>query len=121
MSIEAFFLKLSEYGTAPILLVLTFAFGLLWKKVESKSEDDKKRTATLQAFLQGLINDMKKDFEERYSATNKRVDDLGAKVAGIERDYLPRDEHYRDFSGWRTELAELRNLIVSLFKEKSEK
>ncbi len=119
--VETFFFKLSEYGTGPLLICVIFAIGFLWKRVEKLSSDDKVRALKLQEFFEGVIKDLKKEFEERFSAQNRRIDNLSEKVGDIERDYIPRDEHYRDFSGWRTELADLRNLIVNLFKEQGKK
>lgn len=121
MGIETFLMQLSQYGTAPILLVLIFMIGLFWRRLEKKEDEDQKRSAALKGFLEGLINDLKKDFDERFAANNKRIEDLQSKVASIERDYLPRDDHYRDFSGWRAELEGIRTLIISLFKEQPKK
>lgn len=121
MSIETFLMQLSQYGTAPLLLVLVFIIGLFWRRMDKKDDDDKKRLASLQSALNASIDALKADFEKQFTATNKKIDELQSRVSCVERDYLPREEHYKEFSGWRAEINRLYDLIVNVFKEMPKK
>ena len=118
---EAFLTKLSSYGSAPFLLVVAFLLGWIIKKLEENGRKDEERAEKLKAAMTTQMNEMEERFEERFAVADKRIDELSTRVACVERDYLPREEHYKEFSGWRAEINRLYDLIVNLFKEKKDK
>ena len=121
MGVETLIGKLLDYGSAPALLVIAVRLGFLIRKLNENAEQDEKRAASLREFVQAQISTLKKDFDERASASDKRLDDLQSRVSCVERDYLPREEHYKEFSGWRAEINRLYDLIVNVFKEMPKK
>jgi len=118
---EVFFAKLASYGTGPVLLAVVCL--LLWvvKKLDENGKKDEERAEKLKAAMAAQMDAMEKRFEERFSISDKRLDELSTRVSCVEREYLPRDEHYKDLSGWRAEINRVSDLIVSLFKEKKDK
>ena len=121
MGIETLIGKLLEYGSAPAMIVIAVLVGVLLRKLNENAEKDEKRAATLQDFVRSQIAALKKDFDERAAGSDKRMDELQARMSCVERDYLPREEHYKEFSGWRAEINRLYDLIVSVFKEMPKK
>jgi hypothetical protein len=115
---EALIGKVLEYGTTPALLVLGALIGVLLRKLDENGKKDEERAERLRAAMTTEINSMAKRFEERFAASDKKFDDLALRVSCVERDYLPREEHYKEFSGWRAEINRLSDLIINLFKEK---
>jgi|GEM_PF-1360034 hypothetical protein len=76
------------------------------------------------AFLLFLILDVKKRLERVDRVIEKLVEKfdqnlehLERRVEIIERDFVSREEHYRDFSGWREELRHIDRKIDSLYRE----
>lgn len=116
---EVFLEKLSSYGTGPFLLVVAFLFGWVIKKLEDNGKKDEERAEKLKTAMTTQMDAMEERFEQHFETSDKRIDELSNKVSCIERDYLPREEHYKEFSGWRAEINRLSDLIISLFKEKS--
>ena len=117
MGIETLIGKLLEYGSAPAMIVIAVLVGVLLRKQNENAEKDEKRATSLREFVQAQIAALKKDFDERAAVSDKRMDELQARMSCVERDYLPREEHYKEFSGWRAEINRLYDLIVSVFKE----
>ncbi|HOX30898.1 MAG TPA: hypothetical protein PLB91_01130 [Spirochaetales bacterium] len=116
---EIFLEKLSSYGSAPFLLVVAFLLGWVIRKLEENGKKDEARAEALKAAMAAQMNEMEERFEKRFAAGDKRIDELSTRMACVERDYLPREEHYKEFSGWRAEINNLTNIIINLFKEKS--
>lgn len=121
MGLDVLIGELLEYGTAPALLSIAVAMGILLRKVNENALKDEERTTSLREFMQEQIATLKNDFTERATASDKRLEDLQSRISSVERDYLPREEHYREFSGWRAEINRLYDLIVSVFKEMQKK
>jgi len=110
--------KLLEFGTVPSLLVLTFVVALMVKKIEENGKKDESRNLELRTFMSAEMNALEDRFEARFVVTDKRVEELSTRISCVERDYLPREEHYKEFSGWRAEINRLSDLIINIFKEK---
>ncbi len=122
---EVLLAKLSSYGTGPVLIVVAALLGWVIKKLDENNKHDEERTnkdearaERLKAAITAQMNAMEDRFEERFSTADRRIDDLSNRVSCVERDYLPRDEHYKEFSGWRAEINRLSDLIINIFKEK---
>lgn len=113
--------KLLSYGTGPVLIVVAFLLGWIVKELKENGKKDEERAEKLKTAVTAQMNAMEERFEERFATTDKRVDELANRVSCVERDYLPREEHYKEFSGWRAEINNLTNLIINLFKEKKDK
>lgn len=116
---EALIEKLSSYGTGPFLVVVAFLLGWIVKELKENGKKDEERAEKLKAAVTAQMNAMEDRFEERFAVADKRIDELSNRVSCVERDYLPREEHYKEFSGWRAEINHLSDLIINLFKEKS--
>ncbi len=65
--------------------------------------------------MQAQIAALKKDFDERAAVSDKRMDELQARMSAL-TGLLPREEHYRIFR-LAAEINRLYDLIVSVFKE----
>ncbi len=90
--------KLMEYGTFPALLVLTALVAMLIRKLDKNAAADAVRAA-----------EFNKALSEHRQETEKRFAEHAERFASIERDYLPRETHYKDIGGWRTDMNDLRN------------
>ena len=112
--------KLLEFGTVPSLLVLSAVVTLLIRKVDENGKKDDARAQELRQAVANQLQTMEERFEERMAVASKRIDELASRVSGVERDYLPREEHYREFAGWRAEINRLSDLIINLFKKESQ-
>ncbi len=110
--------QMLSYGAAPAILVITFLLGWVIKELKDNARRDDQRADELKRSTGTQIDAMESRLEERLAAVSKRQDELANRVSCIEKDYLPREEHYKEFSGWRAELNRLSDLIISVFKEK---
>jgi len=94
---EALIGKLLEYGTTPALLVLAALVALLIRKLDENAKKDTERATAFQ-----------KSLSDHVAATELRFTEQAERMACIERDYLPRETHYKDIGGWRTDMNEMR-------------
>ncbi len=94
----AFLLSLLQYGTAPVLLAIAGLLVWLSKKIDKNGEGDAVRSKELQTAIADLS-----------ASTEARFAEQAAQIADIQRDYLPRKDHYKDIGGWRTDLNQMRS------------
>ena len=118
---EVLITKLLEYGTTPALLVIGALIMVLLKKIDENGKRDEARAKEMQSFLSEEIKSLENRFDERFVFHAKRMDEISDRVACVERDYLPREEHYKEFSGWRAEINRLSDLIINLFQNQGKK
>jgi hypothetical protein len=109
--------SISKYGTAPALLVIAaiLAFQnrqMAETKKEQKAEIDALKTS-LKAQFQEALATLVKQQDERHKEHEEAIADLNQRVGCVERDYVSREEHYRDLSGWREEIRQLGERINS--------
>jgi len=97
-------LMLLQYGSAPALLVLAFAIGLMGKRLSDFDRKSDRRIQEMLAQVKEEISALERSLDSKVAKMDEAVDELARRVTVIERDYLPRQEHYRDFSGWREEI-----------------
>jgi len=109
---EQMFTMLLQYGTTPALVVLSFVVGLLVKKIDENSKKDEERAKRIMDTLGERIDGVESRFEERFAVHARKIDELNNRVACVERDYLPREDHYKDTAGWRAELNRIFDVIV---------
>jgi fumarylacetoacetate (FAA) hydrolase family protein len=115
---DGLLISLLQYGTTPALVVLSFVVGLLVKKIEENSKRDDERAQMLREELSKNINGLEEKFEERFVVHDKRMEELSNRISCVERDYLPREDHYKDTAGWRAELNRIFDVIIRQLETK---
>jgi uncharacterized membrane-anchored protein YhcB (DUF1043 family) len=106
---ETLIAKLFEYGPFPALLVLTALVGWMIRSLQRNSETDAARSAEFRKALEAQSLEFRKAFESHREDMEKKFAEQADRIACVERDYLPRENHYKDIGGWRTDMNELRN------------
>ncbi len=113
-----FFSALLSYGQGPVLIVLCFLMIYVIKKLTSNESEGRKkdkalleRDSQMKDFIIAQITTQVKDIEDRnkeqLSGVLRHIEDLGQRMNVVERDYMQREEFYREFSGWRGEISKL--------------
>ncbi len=101
-----------EYGVIPTLLLL---IAILWFLVREIKNEFKTIKFSLEKEISGLRNDLekfKKSSDEKDEKLAEMIDMLKDRIASIEKEYVSRNDHYRDLGGWRMEVKEIRDLIL---------
>jgi hypothetical protein len=105
--------NLNNYGAVPLSLVMICLVSYLMKQIKKNGEDDKARHTAIQTQLKDDIGAVQKQLNEAIvslkEGIEKRLDDCEERIKIIEKDYVQRDDFYRDTGGWRTELNNLSN------------
>lgn len=123
--------SLLQYGPFPAIIVLAVVMGLLINRINKNAEQDEKhsqeaqkreemrdqreeaREKSLREFASSLVKELETRTGARIRDQGENLDNLTQRLSCVEREYLPRDEHYRDFSGWRSEIARIAKKIDS--------
>ena len=109
---EQVIMQLLQYGTTPALVVLSFSVGILIKKIDENGKKDEERTKRVLDTLGERIDGLESRFEERIAVHASKIEELNNRVSCVERDYLPREDHYKDTAGWRAELNRIFDVII---------
>jgi hypothetical protein len=109
--------NISKFGTAPALLVIAaiLAFQnrqMAETKKEQKAEIDGLK-ASLRAQFQEALAALVKQQDQRHREHEEAISDLTLRMSCVEREFVTREEHYRDLSGWREEIRQLGERINS--------
>ena len=118
MEFIALLTDISKYGTAPALLVVAaiLAFQnrqLSEAKKEQKAESLELKTS-LEAQFKAAIAAFQKQQDERHKDIEDAIAALNQRMTCVEREYVSREEHYRDLSGWREEIRQIGQRINDL-------
>ena len=106
---ETFIMTLfKDFGAVPTILAVLLAIWFFMREIKGEFKD-----------LKSELNALKSELDEVKKASNRRdqklqemIDELRERIAGIERDYVTKEDHYKDLGGWREEIKEIRHLIM---------
>jgi hypothetical protein len=109
--------SISQYGTAPALLVIVAILAFQNRQMSETKKEQKSEIDALKASLstqfQETLAALAKKQDERHKEHESDISDLQERMGCVERDYVSREEHYRDLSGWREEIRQLGERINS--------
>lgn len=98
---------LLEYGTTPALLLIAFLLVHLKTSFGKSVKDLGEKLSAVQAEM----GQLERRIEEKIKEESRYREELEARIGCVERDYLQRDDFYRDSSGWRAEINRLCDKI----------
>ena len=118
---ETLFVSLfKEYGVLPTLLILIV---ILWFLVREIKNEFKTINSSLKSEINSLKSELekfKKTSDERDDKLTEMINMLRDRIASIEKEYVSRNDHYRDLGGWRMEVKEIRDLILTYMEKNNE-
>lgn len=109
-------LSLLQYGTTPSLIALAAMVGFLVKSLKENQEKDEIRHKDLTDTLKKELDKINARIDAINSEMASEIQSIRLQLAQIERDYLPREEHYRDFSGWRAEIHRIGDRLDKIME-----
>lgn len=95
------------------MIVLAALVGFLIKKLDENAKKDDARTKELKEYVKAQVDGLETRIDGRVKALEARAAELEGRSSYIEREYLPREDHYRDISGWRTEINRLVDAMMN--------
>lgn len=111
---ESLFVSLfREYGILPVFL---FLIAILWFLLREIKNEFKLIKTSLKNDIDKLKDELEK-FKQSSDAKDEKltgmITQLENRIACVEKEYVSKNDHYRDLGGWREELREIRKLILS--------
>jgi hypothetical protein len=107
--------NVNNFGAAPLSLIMIFLVGYLIKQIKKNGDEDKERHKSTRSEIQTSIGAIQKQFAdaiaELKTSIEKRLDNIEYRLKIVEKDYVQKEDHYRDIGGWRTEINNLSSYI----------
>lgn len=104
----------SALGILPTLIIIAIAgfffFREIKKALTSLEESVKSRTASLEKQLTTL----KAESDAKDEKIMAVITEHEKQIRAIETTFLTREQHYRDFENWKSEIQELRSEVRNL-------
>ena len=111
--------SVSQYGVMPAIILLGVFVLMISRKVDEikKASDDgkteiSKQFEAVKTSINASLKELEQRIEKRMEGHDAELKELSRRITCLEQDALMRDEHYRDISGWRTEINRLQDLII---------
>lgn len=92
---------ISQFGIVPTMLLLVVVVWFLLREIQREVKAVRNQLLALQSHSDRRDGELK-------TAVEAVEDRLGC----VEREYVSREEHYKDLGGWREEMRELRRLLM---------
>lgn len=106
---EAFIIGLfKDFGAIPTILAVLLAIWFFMREIKKEFSDLKSEIDTLKEDL----DEVKRSSNSRDQKLQEMIDELKERIAGIEREYVTKEDHYKDLGGWREEIKEIRRLLI---------
>jgi len=105
---------LQQFGIVPTIILIMMMTWFFLREIRKEVGTLKTQIDEMRREFLSALSDIKKrsdDGDERISVSVKEVE---TRVNCIEKEYVPRDDHYRDIGGWREEMMEMRGEIQQL-------
>ena len=104
----------SALGIIPTLVIVSivafFFFREIKKSLGSLEASVKNRTETLEKKLQAL----KEESDQKDEKILALIENHDKELRAVQTTFLTREQHYRDFENWKSEIQELRTEVRSL-------
>jgi len=101
--------QVGQWALTVAVLILAVLIGWQIKKIDQNTKDDSARSAEFRKAMAEQAAEFRKAQAEHVEETERRFAEHAERMACIERDYLPRETHYKDIGGWRTDMNDMRN------------
>lgn len=110
---------INQFGIIPTLIILIMMVWFLLREIKKEVRRlTESNEVTRRDFLQ-KIEELKAHSDVHDREIAESVDGLEDRVTGIEREYLTREDHYKDMGGWREELREMRRTLDRFMMKES--
>lgn len=90
----------SVIGIVPTLAIVCICGFFIYREMMKKLNS-----------LDNSISSLRQHSDERDKEIFERLEKAETEIKIIEKEFLTKEQHYRDFEGWKTELHDLRAVI----------
>ena len=100
---------LGEYGVIPVFVLICVILWFFLREI-------KKEVSGIKTSVTSSIQDLEQRSDEQDEKILKELSRLDNEVRYIQKEYLRKEDHYKDMGGWRTDVNRLENRMDSFFK-----
>lgn len=96
---------ITAIGIVPTLIIVSICFFFVFREL--------KKQITI---LEQALDAQKKYTIEQDTKMFELIKQHDDDIKFIERNYIEKEQHYRDFEGWKSEIQKVSTLIIDLYK-----
>lgn len=99
-------------GLVPSLLIAGVCIYFVIRETKKQTSALKEALSSMSKKSEAQDEKLENTLKELKTSSDKAIKTLSDEVKYIQTNYVTKEEHFRDFEGWRTEIKDLRDLIV---------
>ncbi len=99
-------------GLVPSLLIAGVCIYFVIRETKKQTSALKEALSSMSKKSDAQDEKLENTLIELKTSSDKAIKTLSDEVKYIQTNYVTKEEHFRDFEGWRTEIKDLRDLIV---------
>lgn len=99
-------------GLVPSLLIAGVCIYFVIRETKKQTSALKEALSSMSKKSDAQDEKLENTLKELKTSSDKAIKTLSDEVKYIQTNYVTKEEHFRDFEGWRTEIKDLRDLIV---------
>ena len=93
----------SSLGIVPTLVICVLTVFFVVRELKKENASTRKS-----------ISDLMERSDAKDRGISADVDDVRSQLASMQREFITKEEHYRDLEGWKSEISELRKAVADL-------
>lgn len=105
----------NEFGLIPLLLVVCIIFYFLnrdnkksFEKIETSISSLKDSISNVKELSDEEDKTIRSTLDNKFNLLMEQISFLGKEIDYVGRDYVTKEQHYKDIEGWKSEINYLR-------------
>ncbi|MBD5438469.1 MAG: hypothetical protein HDR37_07905 [Treponema sp.] len=94
---------IASIGIAPTIVICALIIFFVIREMKKENSSTRKSISELME---------RSDSKDRSISTD--VEDVRKQLQSIQKEYVTKEQHYRDLEGWKSEIGELRSAVANL-------
>ena len=99
-------------GLVPSLLIAGVCIYFVIRETKKQTSALKEALSSMSKKSDAQDEKLENTLKELKTSSDKAIKTRSDEGKYIQTNYVTKEEHFRDFEGWRTEIKDLRDLIV---------
>lgn len=116
---RAFLSLINQFGIIPTLILLIMVVWFLLREIKKEVRTITDSNESIKRDLTERIEELKTHSDEHDKEIAESVEHIRNRIGSIEREYVTREDHYKDMGGWREELREMRRTLDRFMMKES--
>ena len=92
---------------AGVIILIVIAYFII-REIKKENERTRKTSEALNDKISNAFEELKSDFSQQFSCHEESIRAMEKEIKYIQKEYITKEDHYRDTEGWKTEIQGVR-------------